>query len=131
MGPEPASGRILAGVSRLPSPRPLVAAAAVVALALGACSQDEDVTRERFESDLLERTEVDGDPTLSEDAAICITDAVFDAYDQAEVNRIYRAATEDELTNERRDELVVINERCLSEHPLDTDEGSDGDDGEG
>lgn len=105
---------------RLLSPRPLAAGVAVVvALALGACSQDEDVTKERFRSDLIERTTTDDEPTISDDAAACITDAVFDAYDQHEINRIYTAATEDELGNERRDELVAINDRCLSENPLD------------
>jgi hypothetical protein len=98
----------------------------VLALALGACSQDEDVTKERFRSDLVERTTTDDEPTISDDAAACITDAVFDAYDQHEINRIYTAAAEDELGNERRDELVEINDRCLAEHPLDDDaDGSD------
>ena len=106
----------------------------VLALALGACSQDDDVTKERFRADLIERTTTDDEPTISDDAASCITDAVFDDYDQHEINRIYTAATEDELGNERRDELVEINDRCLSEHPLDdTDsaDGSDSSDGEG
>ncbi|HEX7135874.1 MAG TPA: hypothetical protein VF228_25070 [Iamia sp.] len=114
---------------RLLSPRPLAAVVAVVvALALGACSQDEDVTKETFQEDLIERTTTDDEPTISDEAAACITDAIFDDYDQAEVNRIYTAATEDELTNERRDELVVINERCLAEHPLAGDDGDAGSD---
>jgi hypothetical protein len=105
-------------VPRLLSPRPLAAVAAVVlALALGACGQDEDVTAERFQADLVERTDI------TEDAAACLTDAIFEEYDQAEVNRIYRAATEDELGNERRDELVAINDRCQLEST--SDEGDD------
>lgn len=104
---------------RLLSPRPLVAGVAVlVALALGACGQDEDVTRDRFAEDLLERTTVEDEPTISEEGIDCIADAVFDEYDQAEINRIYRAATEDELTTERRDELLEIIDRCQTEHPL-------------
>jgi hypothetical protein len=123
-----ARGRNLRPVPRVLSPRTLVAAAVVVlALAAGACSQDEDVTKERFQADLIERTTKDDEPTVSEDAAACITDAIFDEYDQAEVNRIYTAATEDELTNERRDELVVINQRCLEENPPESDD-SDGSD---
>lgn len=92
---------------RLSSSRSLVAAfAVVVALAVGACGQDEDVTQEQFQADLEERTGV------SEDIAACLTQEIFDRYDQAEVNRIYRAATEDELGNERRDELAAINQGC-------------------
>ena len=104
---------------RLLSPRPLAAVAVVVvALALGACSQDEDVSKEQFLEDFQERTE------QSEEVSSCITDAIFDDYDQPEINRIYRAATEDELGNERRDELVAINDRCGLENPSD-DEGDD------
>lgn len=107
-------------MARLLSPRPLAAVVAVVvALALGACSQDEDVSRDTFREHLIERTTTDDDePTISEEAAACMTDAIFEDYDQPEINRIYRAATEDELGNERRDELIVINQRCLAEHPL-------------
>ncbi len=110
---------------RLLSPRPLAAVVAVVvALAMGACTQDEDVTQERFESDLIERTrDADDDPTITEDEAACITEAVFDSYDQSEINRIYRAATEDELGNERRDELVAINDRCLAQDATEDPEG--------
>lgn len=94
--------------------RPLAAVAVVVvALTLGACSQDEDVTKERFESDFRART------GQSKEVSACITDAIFDDYDQPEINRIYRAATEDELGNERRDELVAINDRCGVENPAD------------
>jgi hypothetical protein len=110
-------------VARLLSPRPLVVAAVVVALALGACAKDEDVTKADFKADLIERTkDSDDEPVLSDDVATCLTDAIFDEYDQAEINRIYRAATEDELGNERRDELVAINERCFA----DAGEGQDG-----
>jgi hypothetical protein len=109
-------------VPRLLSPRPLAAVAAVVlALALGACGQDEDVTAERFQADLVERTDI------TEEAAACLTDAIFEEYDQAEVNRIYRAATEDELGNERRDELVEINDRCLTDNPQPAPDDSDAD----
>ena len=94
---------------RLASPRPLAAALAVVAaLALGACSDDGDVTKAQFQADLQERTEV------PESVATCLTDRIFEDYDQAEVNRIYRAATEDELGTERRDELDVLNQECFA-----------------
>jgi len=110
-------------VPRLVSPRSLVAAlAVVVALAAGACAPDDDVSKDTFQTDLLERSKNgDGDPTLTEDQAACLTDGIFEAYDQAEVNRIYRAATEDELGNERRDELDVINRGCLGEATADED----------
>jgi hypothetical protein len=109
-------------VPRLVSSRPLVAAlAVVVALAAGACASDDDVSQEKFQADLQERTEIpDG-------VAACIADAVFADYDQAEINRIYRAATEDELGNDRRDELAAINERCFGE--ADTGEDASADEG--
>jgi len=104
-------------VPRLVSPRSLVAAlAVVVALAAGACASDDDVSQETFQADLLERSkDGDGEPTLTEAQAACLTDGIYEAYDQAEVNRIYRAATEDELGSERRDELDEINKGCLEE----------------
>jgi hypothetical protein len=80
----------------------------VAALALGACGEDGDVSKAQFQADLEERTEV------PEDVAACLTDRIFADYDQAEVNRIYRAATEDELGNERRDELDTLNQECFA-----------------
>lgn len=99
---------------RLLSPRPLAAALAVViALTAGACSEDEDVTQAQFASDLRERTrDTEGDETITADEADCFSAAVFDRYDQAEINRIYTAATEEELTNERRDELLQVATDC-------------------
>jgi hypothetical protein len=112
-------------VHRQPSLRPIVIALAVLALVAGACSQDEDVTRAQFAEGLRERTEApDGDdaddeddPTITEDEADCIAAAVFERYEQPEINRIYTAATEDELTNERRDELLEIVAGCGVEPP--------------
>jgi len=107
-------------VPRLVSSRLLVAAlAVVVALAAGACASDDDVSRDTFEADLVKRTEI------PDDVAACMTEAIFAEYDQAEINRIYRAATEDELGNERRDELAVINERCFAEAGTGEDASSD------
>lgn len=112
---------------RLLGPRPLLAVVAVVGLAFGACAGSEDVTREQFEADLLERTQDgEGEPQLTEEQAACLSDAVFEDYDQAEINRIYRAATEDELGNERRDELAAINERCLGEAGGDDEADAEG-----
>ena len=51
---------------------------------------------------------------MPESVATCLTDRIFEDYDQAEVNRIYRAATEDELGTERRDELDVLNQECFA-----------------
>lgn len=96
-------------VARLVSSRPLIVVFAVVALlTAGACSEDEDVTRDQFQADLEERADID------EDVAACVTTAIFEDYDQAEVNRIYRAATEDELGTERRDELTAVNQECFA-----------------
>lgn len=111
-------GRSNLAAVRLPLLRPIVVAAAVVALAAGACSQDEDVTQARFAQDLRERAQnSDDEATITEDEADCIAAAVFDRYDQPEINRIYTAATEDELTNERRDELLEIVQGCGVEPP--------------
>lgn len=108
----------LAAVRRLLSPRPIVLAVAVVALAAGACSQDTDVTEARFAEDFRERAQnSEGEATVTEDEADCFAAAIFDRYDQAEINRIYTAATEDELTNERRDELLVLAGECGIEPP--------------
>ena len=105
---------------RLVSPRSLVAVlAVVVALAAGACASDGDVSKEQFQADLQTRTDIADGP------AACITEAIFHDYDQHEINRIYRAATEDELGNERRDELVAINERCFSSDSSDSSDSSE------
>jgi hypothetical protein len=110
--------RNLADVRRLLSLRPIVIAVAVLALAAGACSQDKDVTEARFASDLRERARnTEDEATMTVEESKCFAGKVFDEYDQAEINRIYTAATEDELTNERRDELLVLAGECGIEPP--------------
>lgn len=97
----------------MPTPRPPRSmldrgvAVALVALAAAACGGGEDVARDRFSSDLRART------TVPEEVADCLTDSIYDEFDQSEVNRIYRAASEDELTDETRQALDGFNRTCF------------------
>lgn len=79
----------------------------LVALVATACGGDEDVARTRFSSDLRART------TVPEEVADCLTEAIYDEFDQPEINRIYRAASEDELTDETRQALDGFNRTCF------------------
>jgi hypothetical protein len=94
----------------------------VLALVLAGCGGDEDVTQDQFQEDLYTRVNgADADPddegadtVMPEAVAACITEKVFAEWgdDQAEINRIYRAADEDELGNETRDTLSAFNQQC-------------------
>ncbi|WCO65939.1 hypothetical protein PO878_15660 [Iamia majanohamensis] len=98
----------------------LLALALAVALVAAACGGASDVDQETFQADLLERVNTPaaeaGQPEpLPEDVAGCITERVYDEYDQGEVNRIYRAATPTELDEDVRDQLTLINQDCYEE----------------
>lgn len=93
------------------SPARLVAAAvAVVALAGGVagCGGDQDVDRADFEDKLVERTDI------PEPVAACITDRVYQRFDQAQINRIVQAATVAELPADTEGPLADINEACYA-----------------
>jgi len=110
-------------VPRVRPHRPLarLAGAALIALALVAagCGGDEDVSRKTFADDFRERT------TLPKRDATCITDAIYDEFGQAEINKIYRAGSEDELADDTREKLDEINQTCLAGG----DEGAGDDEG--
>lgn len=90
-----------------PATRLAVATVAVVALALGTagCGGNEDVDRADFQEKLIERT------TIPEDVATCITDRVYEQFDQGEINDIVVAATVEELQG-AEGELEAINQEC-------------------
>lgn len=101
-----------------PALRPLARAAAPLVLAVGAllvagCGGADDVDRSTFQDDLEERT------TIPAPVAECITDAVYDEFDQADVNDIYRAPTDDELRDELGEDafsnLNEINQTCFTD----------------
>jgi hypothetical protein len=98
-------------VSRPRSPRSLTrlffAAATVVALGAAGCGGAEDVERSDFESDLRERT------TVPQSVSECLTERIYDEFDQGEVNRIYRAATETELDADTKETLAGFNRACF------------------
>jgi hypothetical protein len=97
-----------------PLVRLAVAGAAVLALTAGVgCSSDEDITRADFRTKLLDRT----DDAITEDQATCITDAVYDAFGQDDVNTIVWAATEDEMSEDMQAKLKAINEQCKDPKP--------------
>jgi hypothetical protein len=101
-----------------PALRPLARAAAPLALAVGAllatgCGGADDVSRDTFRSDLQERT------TIPEPVAECITDAVYDEFEQADVNDIYRAPNDAELRDAIGEDAFAslndINQTCFTE----------------
>lgn len=95
-----------------PLARLAVSAAAATALALGAvgCGGNEDVDRADFQEKLIERTKV------PEAVGVCITDRVYDQFDQDEINHIVEAATVEELRG-AEGELEVIDRECREENP--------------
>jgi hypothetical protein len=78
-------------------------------LIVAGCGGGGDISRDTFSSDLRERT------TVPEDVASCLTERIYDQFDQGEVNEIYRAASEDELEDDTRETLSDINEACFTE----------------
>lgn len=110
----------------------LLALALAVALVAAACGGASDVDQETFQADLLERVNSPaaeaGEPEpLPEDVAACITERVYAEYDQGEVNRIYRAATQTELDEDVRASLNAINKDCFEELGPPVAEEGDGD----
>lgn len=95
-------------------PHPLLVVATVVGLLLSGCGGDEDVDEATFADHLYERTGAD-ESIVPREVADCITEKVFEEWadDQGEINRIYRAADEDELGNETRDRLNLFNQECF------------------
>lgn len=95
--------------------RPLarLAGAGLAALALvgAGCAGEEDVTREDFEEKLVDRL----DGAITEDEAICLTDRVYEEFDQEQVNTIVWAATEDELSAGVQEKLRAINDECVGD----------------
>ncbi len=101
-----------------PALRPLARAAAPLVLAVGAllvagCGGPDDVDRSTFQDDLEERT------TIPTPVAECITDAVYDEFDQGDVNDIYQAPTDDELRDQLGEDAFAslndINQTCFTE----------------
>jgi hypothetical protein len=101
-----------------PALRPLARAAAPLALVAGAllatgCGGSDDVSPSTFRDDLQERT------TIPEPVAECITDAVYDQFEQGDVNDIYRAPSDAELRDQLGEdafaELNEINQTCFTD----------------
>ena len=98
--------------------RPLARSAAPLALAVGAllgaaCGGSSDVSKSTFEEDLQERT------TIPAEVAGCITDRVYDEFDQDDVNDIYQAPSDAELRDELGEDAYAslndINQECFTE----------------
>lgn len=121
---------------RRPRPAPLVLALATALLLLGAsaCGGTDPVDQETFQADLMERTNPeDGPEVVPEAVAACLTEKIYAEYDQAEVDRIYRAATQTELDEDVRDTLTRFNQECFEAEgpPVAEEEGSPTTTGEG
>lgn len=111
---------------RRPRPASLVLAVATAILLLGAsaCGGTDEVTPEQFQAELLERTNPEeGDPIVPESVAACLTDKIFDEFDQEEVDRIYRAATQTELDEDVRATLNRFNGECFEAEAAAAGEG--------
>lgn len=88
-----------------------LAAGAAGLVALGGCGGETDIDRATFRAELQERTQ------RPEAVVECLTERIYDEFEQGDVNRIYRAASEAEFTDTEREQLRVINEECLAEDP--------------
>lgn len=98
----------------------------VIALGASACGGTTDVSKEKFSADLQKRTTVDGTVIVRDAVATCLTDKIFAEYDQSEVNRIYRAATQTELDDDVRAKLTTFNKDCFEAEgpPVSEDDGA-------
>lgn len=91
-----------------------VAGLAALALVGAGCAGDEDVAREDFEDRLYDRM----DEQITEAQATCLTDRIYDEFDQDQINTIVWAATEDELSASTQETLRAINEECVGDASL-------------
>jgi len=87
--------------------RAATAAAASLALVLAACGSD-DVSESQFREDLVEEA------SLTEDQAACVTDKVYDEFDQGQINDIYTADTEEEAGDEEAARFTEIVTECVA-----------------
>ena len=83
------------------------------ALGASACGGTDPVDQETFQSELLERTNPEDGPVVPEAVAACLTDKIFEEFDQEEVDRIYRAATQTELDEDVGAQLSDFNGECF------------------
>lgn len=98
---------------------PAVALVLVGALGLGACASSDDIDQQQFTADLRERTDI------TEAQATCLTDKIYDEFDQAEVNRIYHAATEAEVGGDTLETLDGFNAECITDAGSSSSDSSD------
>lgn len=89
-----------------PTVRRAVAALAAAALFLAACGSD-DVSESQFRDELVDQA------NLTEDQAECVTDKVFDEFDQGQINDIYTADTEEEAGEEEAARFTEIVGECV------------------
>ncbi len=112
-----------------------IAVLAVATLALAACGGADDVDQATFSRELQERTnegQPADEPIVPAAVADCLAEKVFAEFDQGEVNRIYRAATQTELEDDVRAKLTTFNQECFQAE-LDANGGGEdvgGDEGE-
>ena len=78
---------------------PLVLAAAVTAAGLAGCGAG-DVSQDTFTSELAKKSQ------LTEEQARCVTDDIYAGLDQGQINDLYAADTEEEISPEA---LTVLN----------------------
>lgn len=92
--------------------------AALLALVAACGGADTNVSRETFRDDFQERANAglgeDDAQIVTDEVADCFTDGVFEAFDQDEINDIYRTLDEEDLAGDQRDELFEINQRCFT-----------------
>lgn len=82
-------------------------ASAALAIGLSACG-GSDVSKDKFTSELQDKA------SLTEDQATCVTDKIYDELDQGEINDLYEADDESELSGDAGEVFSTAVTDCVS-----------------
>jgi hypothetical protein len=85
------------------------AVAALVLIGFTACGGgSNDVSKSKFKSQLVKSA------GMNEKHATCIGDAMYKAFDQDTINKLYKAEKENDVPKADADKLKGIVQKCLS-----------------
>lgn len=90
-------------------PRKLAGALLALGLVVATGCGNDDIESSKFESELIKST-----PGLSKAEASCITDKVYDTFDQDEINKLYSAENVKDLSKSVTGRFDALTAECAS-----------------